>query len=281
MKNMGNSFYMQKYGKSYFFATMFFPPALRKKVFTLYSFVRIPDLIVDDPNIADQDARQQLEDLYQQRNHVYHGKLFSDPQFGQIAEIFHEHKIPEQYARSFFDAMIMDTDVKKYESYQQLQTYMYGSAEVVWLMMCHLIWYSPEALDYAKKLGEAMQFTNFLRDVSEDFIDFGRVYMPLEMLQKHRLDHSSIEWFVMTKSVDTRWVNFMREAIDLADNLYQESIPGLDFLDPQGKKPVYLAARLYQEILRKIERNWYNVFGRSAKTSSRDKMKVVAKNIWK
>jgi 15-cis-phytoene synthase len=82
---------------------------------------------------------------------------------------------------AFFDAMRMDTHSDRYETYEQLQTYMYGSAEVIGLMMTQLIGYKGEKEQvfwYAKKLGEAMQYTNFLRDVCEDRRDHGRVYMP-------------------------------------------------------------------------------------------------------
>ncbi len=53
---------------------------------------------------------------------------------------------------------------------------MYGSASVVGLMMCHLIGftdpkYEKKAKSYATELGNAMQLTNFLRDVREDYED--------------------------------------------------------------------------------------------------------------
>jgi phytoene/squalene synthetase len=66
---------------------------------------------------------------------------------------------------------------------------MYGSAEVVGLMMCKLIGYESEqeaeVFRTACLLGEAMQYTNFLRDIQEDYVEHGRIYMPLERLQQH------------------------------------------------------------------------------------------------
>jgi phytoene/squalene synthetase len=41
-------FRIAKYGTSYAIATGFFPKETAKKVLLLYSFVRIPDNIVDD-----------------------------------------------------------------------------------------------------------------------------------------------------------------------------------------------------------------------------------------
>ena len=60
---------------------------------------------------------------------------------------------------------------------------MYGSASVVGLMMCHIIGFTDptheaKAKIYATELGNAMQLTNFLRDVREDYEELGRIYVP-------------------------------------------------------------------------------------------------------
>ena len=66
-------------------------------------------------------------------------------------------------------------------------------------MMCYVLEAEDvvAALPYAKKLGEAMQLTNFLRDVKEDYEDFGRIYMPEEDLQLYELTHEDIKHFVI------------------------------------------------------------------------------------
>ena len=93
--------------------------------------------------------------------------------------------------------MIDDCSVHRYETYEQLECYMYGSASVVGLMMCHLIGFTDPAHEetakaYATELGNAMQLTNFLRDVREDYEDLGRIYIPTDILQDHGLSHEDI-----------------------------------------------------------------------------------------
>jgi 15-cis-phytoene synthase len=89
---------------------------------------------------------------------------------------------------AFWEAMGNDLKTMRYDSYEQLQSYMYGSAEVVGLVMCDLIGYDAEhreeTLAGARKLGEAMQLTNFLRDVAEDWNELGRIYMPSDDLSR-------------------------------------------------------------------------------------------------
>ena len=74
---------------------------------------------------------------------------------------------------------------------------MYGSASVVGLMMCYIVGYQDEeslevAKPYAIELGNAMQLTNFLRDIREDYADIGRIYIPEQILHNHHLSHEDI-----------------------------------------------------------------------------------------
>ena len=68
--------------------------------------------------------------------------------------------------------MLQDTHKTHYDTYPDLQHYMYGSAEVVGLMMGCVLGMDEQGVPHAKALGEAMQYTNFLRDVLEDYKDF-------------------------------------------------------------------------------------------------------------
>ena len=51
---------------------------------------------------------------------------------------------------------------------EELIDYMYGSAEVVGLMMARIMGINREADFCARMLGRAMQYINFIRDIDED-----------------------------------------------------------------------------------------------------------------
>ena len=74
---------------------------------------------------------------------------------------------------------------------------MVGSAEVVGLMMCQIIGYPPHDQEktfyHARKLGEAMQYTNFLRDIKEDRVERQRIYIPQDRLTPFGLDQNDIK----------------------------------------------------------------------------------------
>jgi phytoene synthase len=52
-----------------------------------------------------------------------------------------QYQIPHDWIQSFFDAMRQDLTKNLYENYAEVQEYMYGSAEVVGLMMTKIIGY--------------------------------------------------------------------------------------------------------------------------------------------
>lgn len=295
-------FRILKYGTSYAIATGFFPKETAKKVLLLYSFVRIPDNIVDDQidhtSLKEHyiQAKIKLETLRDERTQAYTNNNRSDPTRGQYIALFQDNDIPFQYSLDFYKAMIDDCTLHRYKTYEQLEWYMYGSASVVGLMMCHIIGftdpkYEKKAKIYATELGNAMQLTNFLRDVREDYEQLGRIYLPSEILKKYGLSHDDIPHFINeTQSTDimdeikkTSRTMAMKEMIAHCRTMYAHSLDWLQYLQPEGRKAVTLAALLYESILDKIEVNNYDIFTKSCRTNLKDKFITLyryKKNSW-
>ena len=86
-------------------------------------------------------------------------------------------------------------------------------------MSMHIIGYEDEAaVRCAIKLGVALQLTNILRDVAEDW-QRGRLCLPLQELQEFGLSEADIEAGV----VDDRWRAFMKFQIARARQIYDEA----------------------------------------------------------
>lgn len=280
-----------RYGTSYALATGFFPKSIAKKVLLLYSFVRIPDNIVDEVTWIElwwhyHQARVKLLALQDERIHAYTTKNREDSVWGQYVSLFHDNQIPFEYSQAFFKAMIDDCSIHRYETYEQLEGYMYGSASVVGLMMCHLIGFTdPDheetAKAYATDLGNAMQLTNFLRDVREDYEDLERIYIPVQILQDHGLSHEDIISFChggyskTPREKQEARISAMQSLIAKCRAMYTHSLDGLQYLRPEWRGAVRLAALLYASILDKIEKNQDDVFSKSCRTSLWDKVKVM------
>lgn len=156
---------------------------------------------------------------------------------------------------------------------------MYGSAEVIGLMMCKLIGYDEsqeqEVWRTAKLLGEAMQYTNFLRDISEDLLEYDRIYMPEDRLLQHDLNHILLTQYVQGKPVDERWQKFVSAQVLQCKELYREANKGIQLLHPQGRRAVLVASWMYESILDKIIRNDYDTLTRTARTTKFEKLRTL------
>jgi phytoene synthase len=139
-------------------------------------------------------------------------------------------------------------------------------------MMCYLL-EAPtdeETLAAAMALGEAMQLTNFLRDVREDAAR-GRIYLPLEDLDAYRVTEEEILEGIMSE----RFQRLMRFEIDRARTLYQAADARIVTLPPYARKAVKRARILYSRILNHIERERYNVFRTRVRTTRAEKVAVA------
>jgi phytoene synthase len=154
----------------------------------------------------------------------------------EFATLCHTKDINPQWIDAFFDAMREDTVAQTYSTYTDVQHYMYGSAEVIGLMMCQLIGYDitmqDEVFRTAKLLGEAMQFTNFLRDIQEDREDLGRIYMPQDHLNTHDISQTILKQYTTRqRAVDNQRISFMRSEVARMRLLYNEANSGITYLN--------------------------------------------------
>lgn len=265
----------KQFGTSYYFATRFLPTDLRQATYALYSFFRIPDEIVDNAINQNPEAiLQELEDWEAMWHQAYVGDKTKYPVLNITAEVFRKYEIPYQYSLDFLTAMKQDVYTNRYKNYADLQAYMYGSASVVGLIMSYVIGFNNiKALEYAPYLGEAMQLTNFIRDIGEDYQTRGRIYMPQEDMQKYNISESIIE----KNKITPEFIELIQFEIKRARELYRKSDQGLKYLNKRGRFAVIMASRMYEAILDKVEQNKYDVLNKRARTSKREKIYILGK----
>jgi len=260
----------KRYGTSYYFATRLFPRDIRLATHALYAFFRLPDEIVDGEDEAIKAER--LEKWIDAWHRAYSSGQSNHPVLQAALWVFQRFHIPFRYSEAFLFAMKQDLSKSRYATYVELQEYMYGSAAVVGLMMTHVIGFEDErALQHAEILGYAMQLTNFLRDIHEDYVERGRIYLPQDELVRFHLTDEDI----MTGCVDERYRAFMQFQIARTDSLYEQANQGIVLLDRRGRVGVRAGSDLYRLILRKIEAQDYDVFRTRARTSLVEKMWCV------
>jgi phytoene synthase len=274
-----NSAYQQcerityQHSRTFYLASAFLPADKRKAARALYAFCRTTDDIVDDVSVVLEDRKQALDEW----KYLVMGECRSSdsPVFLAWANAQASFGIPSGYASQLIEGCGRDLAGTRYETFEDLAEYAYGVASTVGLMAMHIIGYEGlDALPYAVRLGVALQITNILRDVGEDWRN-GRVYLPQEELAAFGLSDEDIA----RQEVTDQWRAFMAFQIDRNRKLYEEAIPGIALLQPDGRFAIEAAAELYRAILEDIEANDYNVFKRRARISAFGKLRRLP-GIW-
>jgi phytoene synthase len=271
----------KKHGTSYYLATKFFPKRIRVATHRLYAFVREPDELVDNPEHPER-ASVALETWIDRFEVAYNGTPADDLVIDSSAALFHEYAIPIAEGRDFLAAMRQDLTVSRYQNYEELEHYMYGSAAVVGRMMTRLIGVLPGVeektlLAGADALGYAMQLTNFLRDIDEDYQQRNRIYLPLDELTRFGITEEDIAKRQMSDAFE----RYMRFSIDRARSLYEEAERAIPMLQPDGRRAVRIASRLYAGILDALEAQECNPFAGRARTSRSFKVKTVVSQLFR
>ena len=266
----------KEHSATFHLASALLPDEQRQAIRALYAFCRVSDDLVDQPqgegDLAVVDvARFERWKQLSLSNHPRENELVASAWVDTRLR-FH---IPRQYAEQLLDGVASDLTVNRYSTFSDLADYCYGVASTVGLMSMHIVGFEDDsAIPYAVKLGVALQLTNILRDVAEDW-ENGRLYLPLEELATFGLSEEDIA----AQTNDERWKAFMAFQIERARRLYAEAMPGLVLLKRRGRVAVAAAAELYRAILDDIEANDYDVFSRRAHISNRQKA-VRIPGIW-
>ncbi|MGC9308012.1 MAG: phytoene/squalene synthase family protein [Thermoplasmatota archaeon] len=238
--------------RTYFYSSLFFPRQLREDVFRLYAFVRTADNFVDV-------VPQQPEEFYafrQRYEEALEGHTTGDVIVDHFAALLERRNFDPSWVEAFLDSMEMDLEKRCYATMHDLLEYIYGSAEVIGLMMARIMRLPDKALPAAQLLGRSMQYINFIRDIEED-LKFGRIYFPLDMLHQHGLTtldeqetHNNPEGFIA----------FVREQIAEYCEWQASAEKGFRYIPKRYLIPVKTASEMYKWTARKIQQDPFIVY---------------------
>jgi phytoene synthase len=248
------------------------PRHKRWATFALYGFCRHIDNLTDNPrNRSEKEIVRELKFLESELKTAYRTGESEHPIIGPFIAVAQKHDIPQKYPLELIKGVQMDTDINRYETFDDLYLFAYRVAGVVGLMMTPLLGYkNPDAMNYAEKLGIAMQLTNILRDIKEDK-EMDRIYLPIEEIRMFGLEEN--HFFEETMSENFK--NLMKFQVDRAHQFYNEADKGIKMLDRDAQFAIYSASKIYRGILKKIELQNYNPFHGRVFVPSSKKVQIL------
>ena len=231
----------KSYSTSFSLATKMLSSNIRQDIYNIYGFVRFADEIVD--TFHSYNKKELFKRFVDDLNHSLKQKISLNPILNSFQKTVHKYNIDRDLINSFLKSMEQDLKKKKYESLQEYNEYIYGSADVVGLM-CLKVFVGGRNDDYKKlkpyamSLGSAFQKVNFLRDLNDDYKKLNRVYFP------------GVEYGTFNEDVKN---NIM---IDIEKD-FAKALKGIYMLPNNSKFGVYAAYKYYKRLLRKLERASY------------------------
>lgn len=266
----------QRHGTTYYWSTKVLPTVKRHHVHALYGFCRYADDIVDDltPGFGEDATAARAAALASFGERFFadleRGRS-DDPVLKAVVHTVRAFDLDADCFRRFLRSMTMDLTAEQYDTWDDLRSYMDGSAAVIGEMMLPIL--EPSDLErarpHARDLGDAFQLTNFLRDIAED-LDRGRQYVPQEDLRRFDVD-------LTERTVTPAFIELMRFEIDRCRQLYASGEQGIAMLPERSARCIEAAHGLYGGILDRIEAQGYDVFSSRASVSTASKAWTVAR----
>ena len=241
---------IKKSSKTYYKAFVKLPIEKRKAVFAVYAYCRYADDIID----IEKD-RNKLHSLLRELDDFNKGLDIDNTIFRVLRDVFNKYDMDIAPFYDMISGQKMDLDFNGIETIEDLDNYCYYVASSVGLMILPIIAEKNylQLANEAIALGKAMQFTNILRDIGEDF-DNGRIYLPLDLINKFNVNIEDIKNKKVTDEFILLWEYLANIAQDYFNNFYKV----VKRFDSDSIDAVLSSAVYYNAILDVVRENDYD-----------------------
>lgn len=241
-------------GSSFYYAFLFLPPERRRAITAVYAYCREVDDVVDevnDPSLAQTKLGWWRGEVGQ----LFHGTPTHPVTRALQPFVGTPFGITEERLVAVLDGMETDLRQNRFLDFATLRQYAHRVAGVVGEMSANIFGRQHEAtLDYAARLGLALQLINIIRDVGDD-ARRGRVYLPIDELQRFDVRASDL---LQARYVDG-FLPLMRFQAQRARDVYREALSLLPADDRRAQRPGLIMGAIYATLLDEIENAKFQV----------------------
>ncbi len=226
----------KKYSTSFSLAVNMLSPKIREGIYSIYAFVRFADEIVD--SFHDYEKEELLNEFEQNYYRAFDKNISLNPILNCFQLTVKKYNITDDLIQSFLKSMRADLKKETYETVEEYNDYIYGSADVVGLM-CLKVFVNGDEEKYeslkepAMRLGSAFQKVNFLRDLKDDYELLHRSYFPGVNLKQLSVEEKA-------------------NIITDIESDFKAAFVGIKKLPLEAKFGVYTAYVYYRRLLKKL-----------------------------
>jgi phytoene synthase len=266
-------------GSSFYYAFRFLPPPRRAAITAFYAFCREVDDVVDEMRDADV-AMRKLQWWRGEVASAYAGQA-THPVMQALMPLAEAHGIEPRHLEAVIEGCEMDLRQNRFLDYPALQRYCHLVAGVVGEVAAGIFGRTQaQTVQYAHRLGLAMQLTNIIRDVGDD-ARRGRIYLPISELQQFDVKAHEILQRQSPWGYSDRFDALMRFQAQRAHTLYDEAFALLPEADRRAQKPGLMMAHIYRTLLREIERQGFQVLHQRTSLTPLRKLWIATRTHWR
>ena len=266
-------------GSSFYYAFLFLPPPRRAAITAFYAFCREVDDVVDearDPSVA----AAKLAWWEGEVRAAFAGRP-THPAMQALLPLAGEFGIQERHLQAVIEGCQMDLRQTRYLDFPGLARYCHLVAGVVGEVASGIFGRTePATVDYAHRLGLAMQLTNIIRDVGED-ARRGRIYLPMDELARFGVKAEEILRREAPWGYSERFEALMRHQAARAHAIFDEALAHLPEADRRAQKPGLMMAHIYRTLLREIESAGFQVLHQRISLTPLRKLWIAARTQWR
>lgn len=245
------------------------PRERREDITTFYAFCRVIDDLADNPG-ATIAAREMA--LNQWKEALFHTVPDEPPLAAPVRALIAKYRLRENHFLEIIAGVEMDLTGASYETFRDLRLYCYRVASVVGLVSIEIFGYRDAGCQrYAVELGLALQMTNILRDVGQDFANGGRIYLPREDLARFGYTAEDLA----ARVYNAAFLELMRFEAARAHEFYALARRELPAVDRRSMVAAEIMRGVYQRLLTRMEQDRFQVFTRRYRLGWLEKLAVI------
>jgi 15-cis-phytoene synthase len=259
----------RKAAANFYYGIRLLPADKRRAMSAAYAYARRVDDIGDGALPADR----KLADLTATRRALTQGDP-DDAVMVALADAQARFPLPRDAFTDLLDGVQMDVEGARFETFDELVAYSRAVAGSIGRICVGIFGASDmeRALPLADDLGVAMQITNVLRDVREDY-GRGRVYLPAEDLRRFGCAAD------LESSPQEATAELIRFEAARGREWFTRGLQLLPLLDARSKACVRAMTGIYRRILSQIDRDPEQVLRRRVSLPAWEKAWVAARSL--
>ena len=240
-------------------ASRLLPNQLREPVSVIYAFARTADDFADEGDYTPTERLQLLTEYEARLQRLVAGEPVTDPIFIALGDVIQRYSLPSELFRDLLSAFTQDVTQRRYASFAVVLDYCRRSANPIGRLLLYLYGHAtPAKLCLSDHICTALQLINFLQDLTQDFDEHNRIYLPQDEMRTYHVSETHLQ----NRISDSGMQQLIQLQIQRASALLLAGAP----LGNQLPGRVGLELRLIIQgggrILQKLNTNGGNVFRR-------------------